>query len=413
VPRRAVITGIGVVSPLGIGAKETWNELIQGKSSIGPITRFDASEFRTRFAGEVKDFNAADFMHSKLVKRVDRFIQFAIAATRMAIEDAKLKIENRLAERTGCYLGCGLGGLETIERFHQIILDQGPKKVSPFFIPALVANMAPGQISIEFGVKGPNLSVCTACAAGTHAIGESLRMIQVGTADVMITGGVESVITPLAVAGFNAMRALSERNDEPDKASRPFDKERDGFVMGEGSGIVILEELGHALEREAKIYAEVIGYGLTGDAFHMTAPPEGGEGAVRCMRAALEDAGIQPSEVQYINAHGTSTELNDLYECQAIKTVFGDYYKYLPVSSTKSMIGHLLGAAGGVETIFTALTIVEGIIPPTINYEHPDPEIDLDVVPNKARKSNVTVAMSNSFGFGGTNATLILRKFQE
>jgi 3-oxoacyl-[acyl-carrier-protein] synthase II len=412
-PRRAVITGLGVISPLGIGTKETWRELIQGKSGIGPITKFDVSEYRTQFAGQVKSFNSADFMQSKLVKRMDRFIQFAIAATRMAVEDSKLKIENEFAERTGCYLGCGLGGLETIERFHQIILDQGPRKVSPFFIPSLIANMAPGQISIEFGAKGPNLSVNTACAAGAHAIGESFHMIQAGVADAMITGGVESVITPLALAGFNAMRALSERNDQPEKASRPFDKQRDGFVMGEGSGIIILEELEHARERGAKIYAELIGYGLTGDAFHMTAPPEGGEGAVRCMRAALSEARIQPSEVQYINAHGTSTELNDLYECQAIKTVFGEHCRSLPVSSTKSMIGHLLGAAGGVETIFTALTIAEGIIPPTINYEYPDPDIDLDVVPNKMRRSNVNVAMSNSFGFGGTNATLILRKFQE
>jgi 3-oxoacyl-[acyl-carrier-protein] synthase II len=413
VPRRAVITGLGIVSPAGIGLEENWENIVQGKSGIGTITKFDVSNFRTKIAGLVKNFEPTDFMHPKLIKRVDIFIQFAIAATRIAVEDSQIKIEGDFAERVGAYLGCGLGGLESIERFDQIIMTQGPKRVSPFFIPMLIANMAPGQISIEFGAKGPNLSVSTACAAGAHAIGESLRMIQLGTADAMITGGVEAVVTRLALAGFCAMRALSERNDDPEKASRPFDKNRDGFVMGEGSGIIILEELNHALERGAKIYAEVVGYGLTGDAFHMTAPPAGGEGAVRCMRAALKDAGIGPEDIQYINAHGTSTELNDLYECQAIKTVFGDLSKTVPVSSTKSMTGHLLGAAGGVETIFTTLAIQRGILPPTINYEEPDPEIDLDVVPNKARKADVTYGMSNSFGFGGTNATLILKKYTE
>ena len=412
-PRRAVITGIGIVSPVGIGLEENWENIVQGKSGIGRITKFDVSDFRTQIAGLVKNFEPTDFMHPKLIKRVDIFIQFAIAATRLAVEDSKIKIEGDFAERIGAYLGCGLGGLESIEKFDEIITTQGPKRVSPFFIPMLIANMAPGQISIEFGAKGPNLSVSTACAAGAHAIGESLRMIQLGTADAMITGGVEAVVTKLALAGFCAMRALSERNDEPEKASRPFDKNRDGFVMGEGSGIVILEELNHALERGAKIYAEVVGYGLTGDAFHMTAPPPGGEGAVRCMRTALKDAGVRPEDIQYINAHGTSTELNDLYECQAIKTVFGDHYKSVPVSSTKSMTGHLLGAAGGVETIFTTLAIHRGILPPTINYEEPDPEIDLDVVPNKARKADVKYGMSNSFGFGGTNATLILKKYTE
>jgi len=412
VPRRVVITGMGIVSPLGIGVEQNWDNIINGRSGVDYITKFDVSEYRTKFAALVKNFEPADFMHPKLIKRVDVFIQLAIAAARIAMDDSKLKVEGSFAERVGSYLGCGLGGLESIERFDRIIMEKGPNKISPFFIPMLIGNMAPGQVSIEFGAKGPNLSVGTACAAGAHAIGESYRMIQMDVADAMITGGAEAVVTPLALAGFNAMRALSERNDDPQGASRPFEKNRDGFVMGEGSGVVILEELEHALERGATIYGELIGYGLSSDAFHMTAPPEGGEGAVRCMRMAIKSAGLQPTDIQYINAHGTSTELNDLYECQAIRTVFGDYYKTVAVSSTKSMTGHLLGAAGGVEAIYTTLALYNGILPPTINYEEPDPAIDLDVVPNKARKADVSVAMSNSFGFGGTNATLVLRKYE-
>ncbi len=410
--KRAVITGMGIVSPLGIGLEQNWECLIRGKSGVGYIDKFDTTEYRTKFAALVKDFNPQDFMSPKLVKRIDYFIQMALAATRMAVENSGIKIEGEFAERVGAYVGCGLGGLESIERFDQIMMAKGPNRVSPFFIPMLIANMAPGQISIEFGAKGPNLSVSTACAAGAHAIGESYRMIQMGVAEAMITGGAEAVVTPLALAGFNSMRALSERNDAPEKASRPFEKNRDGFVMGEGSGILILEELEHALERGATIYAEIIGYGLSADAYHMTAPAEGGEGAVRCMRMALKSAKVPLDDIDYINAHGTSTELNDLSEFQAINTVFADREKLMPVSSTKSMTGHLLGAAGGVEAIYTALTIDRGIIPPTINYEEPDPRINLDVVPNTARKAEVKTAMSNSFGFGGTNASLVLRKFE-
>jgi len=410
--RRVVVTGLGMVSPLGTGVEKTWNALVQGKSGVGRITKFDTTRFDTQIAAEVKDFAPENFMDKKESRRMDIFIQYAMAAAIMAMEDSQLKIGPANAERVGVVVGAGLGGLTTIESFHKVLLEKGPGRISPFFIPMLIVNEAPGQISMRFGAKGPNSSVVTACATGNHNIGDSWKMIQRGDADAIITGGVESTITPLAVGGFNAMKALSTRNQEPEKASRPFDKDRDGFVMGEGSGIIILEELQHALNRGAKIYAEIIGYGLTGDAYHITAPAPDGEGAARCMAMALKDAGIHPEEIDYINAHGTSTDYNDLYETIAIKTIFKEHAKRVPVSSTKSMTGHLLGGAGGVEAIFTILTLYHGVIPPTINYETPDPQCDLDYVPNTARKANVRVALSNSFGFGGTNAVLIFRKFE-
>ncbi len=411
--RRVVVTGLGIISPVGIGTEETWNSIVEGKSGIGPITRFDASDFPTKIAGEVKGFKAEEYMPKKEARRMDLFIQYAVAAAKMALEDANFKIDPEEAHRVGVYTGCGLGGLLTLERYHSVLLKNGPRKISPFFIPMMIANMAPGQISIYFGAKGPNLSVATACAAGTHAIGEAFKMIQRNQVDVMLTGGVEATITPLALGGFNAMKAISTRNDEPEKASRPFEKNRDGFVLAEGCGILILEELDHALARGARIYAEIIGYGASGDAFHIAAPAPGGRGAASCMRQALDDAGIKPSDVQYINAHGTSTDLNDKYETMAIKTVFGEHSKKLAVSSTKSMTGHLLGAAGGLEGALTVLSVYHDIAPPTINYEEPDPECDLDYVPNEARKMEIKIALSNSFGFGGTNGTLIFKKFDK
>jgi 3-oxoacyl-[acyl-carrier-protein] synthase II len=409
--KRVVVTGLGLVTPLGIGVTETWEKLCQGKSGIGPITHFDAGKFRTRIAGEVKGFKAEEFMPQKLVKRLDVFVHYALAAARMAMEQSGLTVTTELAPLVGVITGCGLGGLRTLEDTHSLLLSRGPDRISPFFIPMLIANMAPGQIAIEYGAKGPNLSIETACAAGNHAIGDSFKMIQRGTAKAMICGGVEAVVTPLAVGGFNAMRALSTRNDEPEKASRPFDKDRDGFVIAEGSGIMILEELEFALERGAPILAEIVGYGLTGDAYHMTAPSPDGEGAIRCMQMAIEDAGLKPEEVQYINAHGTSTDLNDAAETVAIKAVFKEHSAKMAISSTKSMTGHLLGGAGGVESVFSVLTIGDGIIPPTINLETPDPQCDLDYVPNQARKADVAVAMTNSFGFGGTNAVLVFKKY--
>jgi 3-oxoacyl-[acyl-carrier-protein] synthase II len=410
--RRVVITGMGMVTPLGIGVEKTWEALIAGKSGIGKITKFDASGYDTRIAGEVKDFVPENFIDKKELRRMDIFIQYALAAATMAMEDSQLKIPPAIAERVGVMVGAGLGGLTTIESIHKVLLEKGPTRITPFFIPALIVNEAPGQISIRFGAKGPNTSVVTACATGNHNIGDAWRLIQRGDVDAMISGGVEATITPLAVAGFNAMKALSTRNDQPEKASRPFDKDRDGFVMGEGAGIVILEELEHARNRGAKIYAEIIGYGLNGDAYHITAPAPDGEGAARCMAMALRDAGLAPEEVDYINAHGTSTELNDLYETKAIQAVFKEHAKKVAISSTKSMTGHLLGGAGGIETIFTVLTMFYGIIPPTINYETPDPECNLDYVPNVARKASVRVALSNSFGFGGTNSVLAFQKFE-
>ncbi len=410
--RRVVVTGLGLVTPLGIGVEETWSALVAGKSGIGPITKFDASAMATQIAGEVKNFVPEDYVSRKEVRRMDMFTIYSLAATRMAVEDARLEINGTNANRIGVVIGCGLGGLSTFEKFHRILLEEGPKKISPFFIPMLIANMAPGQISIVFGAKGPNVAIETACAAGTHAVGDAFKHIQRGAADAMITGGVEATVTPLAISGFNAMRAISTRNDAPEKASRPFDRDRDGFVLAEGCGIMILEALDFALERGAGIHAELIGYGLTGDGFHMAAPAPEGEGMARCMQMAVDDAGIAPEEVDYINAHGTSTDLNDRFETQAIKTVFGEHSYKLAVSSTKSMTGHLLGGAGGVETAFAVLALEKGILPPTINYENPDPECDLDYVPNVHRKAEIRTALTNSFGFGGTNAALVLRRYE-
>jgi 3-oxoacyl-[acyl-carrier-protein] synthase II len=411
--RRVVVTGVGMVSPLGTGVEKSWAELLRGKSGVAKITKFDPTGFDTQIAAEVKDFVPENFMDKKEMKRMDIFIQYAMAAAAMAMEDAQLKITPANADRVGVVVGAGLGGLTTIETFHKTLMEKGPGRISPFFIPMLIVNEAPGQISMRFGAKGPNTSVVTACATGNHNIGDAWRMIQRGDADAIIAGGVEATITPLAVSGFNAMKALSTRNGEPERASRPFDKNRDGFVIGEGAGIIILEELTCALDRGAKIYAEIVGYGLTGDAYHITAPSPDGEGAARCMQMAMSTAGIAPEEVDYINAHGTSTYYNDIYETTAIKTVFKEGAKKVPISSTKSMTGHLLGGAGGVEAIITVLAISQGIIPPTINYETPDPDCDLDYVPNVARKAEVRVALSNSFGFGGTNAVLTFRKFEK
>jgi 3-oxoacyl-[acyl-carrier-protein] synthase II len=410
--RRVVVTGIGLLCPVGIGVEASWANLIAGKSGIGPVTRFDAKDYPSQIAGEVKGFEPVDFMSEKLAKRIDPFVRLGLAATRMAVEDADLKIPEDKASRAGVITGCGLGGLGSIEYFRDVLVNKGPKRVSPFFIPMAIPNMASGQISIMCGAKGPNTVVCTACAAGSHAIGDAFKTIQRGATDVMICGGTESVITQLAFAGFANMKALSTRNKRPEEASRPFDKDRDGFIIGEGAGILIIEELNNALERGANIRAEIIGYGLTGDAYHVTAPPKDGDGGARCMSMALEDARLNYQDIDYINAHGTSTPLNDMCETRAIKTVFKDRAKDIPVSSTKSMTGHLLGGAGGIEAIFCIKTIEDGIIPPTINYVTPDPECDLDYVPNKARSQPVDVVMSNSFGFGGTNAVLIFRKYR-
>lgn len=409
--RRVVITGLGLVTPLGTGVEKSWTALCDGISGVGKITRFDASELPSQIAAEVKDFDPALFIDKKEIKKMDKFIQYGVAAARMAMDDSGLQITGSIAERAGVYVGSGMGGLPAIESNHIKFLEGGIKKLTPFFIPMVIINLVSGHIAMMFGAKGPNSSVVTACASGTHAIGDAFKIIHRGDADVMIAGGTESTISPLGIGGFCAMRALSTRNDEPQKASRPFDSMRDGFVMGEGAGLVVLEELSFAEKRGAKIYAEVIGYGMTGDAYHMTSPAPEGEGAARCMKVALKDAGLTGEEISYINAHGTSTKFNDENETSAIKTVFGKRAYEIPVSSTKSMTGHLLGAAGGIEAVFAALTIKKSIIPPTINYEFPDPECDLDYVPNKARPQTVEVAMSNSFGFGGTNATLIFRKY--
>lgn len=411
VEKRVVVTGIGMVSPIGIGVDENWKAICQGKSGIGPITRFDASGFASRIAGEVKGFNPEDFLDKKEIKKMDVFIHYALAAGMMALKDSQLTIDESNADRVGVLVGSGLGGLSTIEKYYDILQKQGPKKVSPFFIPMLIVNLAPGQISIYFGARGPNSSVVTACATGNHSIGEAFRIIQRGDADAMIAGGAESTITPLAVAGFCAMRALSTRNDEPERASRPFEKDRDGFIIAEGAGVLILEDLESARKRQAEIYAEIIGFGCNADAYHISAPSPNGIGASRCMEVAMKDAGISYDEVDYVNAHGTSTPLNDMSETKAMKTVFKDHAKKLAVSSTKSMTGHLLGAAGGVEAVYSLLAIKHGVIPPTVNYENPDPECDLDYVPNVPRESKIKTVMSNSFGFGGTNATLIFKKF--
>jgi len=410
--RRVVITGVGLVTPLGIGTQPTWEALCAGRSGISEITRFDPSAHKTKIAGEVKDFHASDFLPEKDAKRTQLFIAYATAATQMALEDSGLVINSRNADRVGVVTGCGLGGLEMMETTIVTLFNKGPKRVSPFFIPMIIGNMAPGMISIYFGAKGPNLSIATACAAGTHAVGESYKMVKYGVADAMITGGVEAVITETCIGGFNAMKALSVRNHEPQKASRPFDRDRDGFVVGEGSGMVILEPLESALERGTTIYAEVIGFGLSGDGFNMVAPAPDGEGMGRCMQHALDDAQLSYTSVDYINAHGTSTDFNDEYETAAIKTVFKERSDSLAISSTKSMTGHLLGGAGGVETVFTALAVKHGIIPPTINLDHPADGCDLDYVAHTARNQEIDVALSNSFGFGGTNATLILKKYK-
>ncbi len=411
--RRVVITGVGMITPLGIGVEQSWNGLLAGRSGIRNITQFDAANFATRIAGEVDGFNPEDYIEPKEIKKMDRFIHFALAAAQMAMNDSGLKITDKNAERAGVIVGSGIGGLRSIEHYHSVLLEKGPRRITPFFIPMLVVNLASGQISIRFGAKGPNSAVVTACATGSHAIGDAFKIIQRGDADAMIAGGAEAVITPLGIGGFNAMKALSTRNDEPEKASRPFDMDRDGFIMGEGAGIMILESLETALERGAGIYAEIVGYGMAADAYHITSPSPNGEGAARCMKMALQDAGVDPSAVNYINAHGTSTKAGDEIETYAIKTVFGEYAYKIPVSSTKSMTGHLLGAAGGVESVVSILSIKDDIIPPTINLDTPDPECDLDYVPNQARRTTVNYALSNSFGFGGTNACLLFGKFLE
>ena len=409
--RRVVVTGLGTVNPLGIGVEETWKNIKSGKSGIGRITKFDPSNLPSQIAGEVKNFRPEDFIPAKLVSRVDLFIQYALASTRMALEDANLPTSD-LGDEVGVIIGVGMGGVGQIEHYTRILDEKGYRRVTPFFIPMIIPNMAAGQVAILYGVKGPNIAVCTACAAGNHAIGEAFKLIREGKVKAMICGGAEGLITPLCVAGFSVMKALSTRNDEPEKASRPFDAKRDGFVIAEGCGILILEDMEHALKRGAKIYAEVIGYGANADAYHMTAPCPDGEGAAKCIELALKDAGIDPTQVDYINAHGTSTPLNDLAETKAIKKAFGDHAYKVMISSTKSMTGHLLGGAGGLEAVLTVMSIYEGIVPPTINLEEPDPECDLDYVPNQARKADIKIALSNAFGFGGTNACLVFKKWE-
>jgi len=410
--RRVVVTGMGAVTPLGLGVDALWDGLIQGRSGVGPITQFDASAFSTRIAAEVKEFDPTDYMDRKEARRMDRFAQFAVAGARMALEDARIS-DNVDWERVGVLIGSGIGGIHTFEEQCRNLLEKGPDRVSPFFVPMMIPDIASGQVSILVGAKGHNACTVTACASGSHSIGDAFRVIQRGQADVMITGGTEAAVSALSMAGFCAARTLSTRNDEPERASRPFDKDRDGFVLGEGCGILILEELEHAKARGAKIYAELVGYASTGDAYHITTPAPQGDGARRAMIEALKDAGVRPEEVGYINAHGTSTEYNDKFETMAIKAVFKEAAYKIPISSTKSMTGHLLGAAGGVEAIAACKVLAEQIIPPTINYETPDPECDLDYVPNKARKGKIDVAISNSFGFGGHNAVLVFRRYQE
>lgn len=409
--RRVVVTGLGAITPCGTGVETFWNNIVAGRSGVGQITQFDASRLSTRIAAEVKDFDASEYMDRKDARRASRFAQFAVAATKLAIVDAKLDLDAVNRDRIGVLIGSGIGGIDTFEEQCRALVEKGPNRVSPFFVPMMIPDMAAGQVAIRFGLRGHNSSTVTACASGTNSIGDAFRVIQHGSADCMIAGGSEAAIGELAMAGFCTARTLSTRNDEPQRASRPFDRLRDGFVMGEGSGILVLEELEHAIGRGARIYAELVGYGASGDAYHITDPAPGGEGAARAMRQALGDAGIEPAAVGYINAHGTSTQKNDYYETLAIKSVFGDAASRVPISSTKSMTGHLLGAAGGVEAIISVKTIETGIIPPTINYEEPDPECDLDYVPNQAREKRVDVAMSNSFGFGGHNAVIVFRRF--
>lgn len=411
--RRVVVTGLGIVSPLGTGLEKSWAGAIEGRSGIREITRFDATGFPVRIAGEVPDFEPVDRIEKKEVKKMDLFIQYAVAAGMMAFEDSGLVVTEENAERVGVYIGAGIGGLPAIEYWYDVLKEKGPDRITPFFIPMVIINLASGQVSIKTGAKGPNSCAVTACATGTHSIGDAFRLIRSGEADAMIAGGTESTITPLCVAGFNAMKALSTRNDSPATASRPFDKERNGFVIGEGAGVLVLEEMEIAKKRGARIYAEIVGYGMNSDAHHMTTPAPGGEGAARCMNLALKSAGLAPQDVDYINAHGTSTYYNDLYETMAIKSVFKEHAAKLAVSSTKGMTGHLLGAAGGIEAVFTVKAIEQGIIPPTINYETPDPECDLDYVPNTAREARINIAISNSFGFGGTNAVLAFKRFKD
>jgi 3-oxoacyl-[acyl-carrier-protein] synthase II len=412
VSRRVVVTGVGLVSPVGMGTQTNWDALCAGTSGIGPITRFDATAFSTRFAGEVKNFDPLQFIEKKELKKMDIFIQFAVAAAQYAMDDAKLAIDAALAPRVGVFIGSGIGGFTTIEEQHSAYLEGGPRKISPFFIPSSIINLAAGQVSIRFGAKGPNLATCTACTASAHAIGDSYEIIKRGAADAMITGGTEAAVCHMGVGGFGALRALSQRNEEPSKASRPFDKDRDGFVLGEGAGILVIEELEMARRRGAPIYAEIVGYGMSGDAYHMTAPSEDGDGAVRVMRAAIESAGIRPDQVNYINAHGTSTPHNDRIETTAIKRTFGDHAYKLAISSTKSMTGHLLGAAGGLEAGITALSVKHQLVAPTINLEAADEGLDLDYVPNQSRAMTIDYALSNSFGFGGTNGALLFKRYE-
>jgi 3-oxoacyl-[acyl-carrier-protein] synthase II len=411
--RRVVITGVGMVSPLGTGTAANWNALIEGKNGIGPITRFDTTDFSTTIAGEVKNFDPADFIPKKEIKKMDLFIHYAIAASDFAMQDSGLKIDSSNATRVGVYIGSGIGGFGVIEATHKALMEGGPRKISPFFIVASIVNLASGWVSIRTGAKGPNSATCTACTTSAHAIGDAYKIIARGDADAMIAGGSEGCITPLGIGGFCAMRALSTRNNEPEKASRPFDRDRDGFVMGEGAGVLILESLESAQRRNARIYAEIVGYGMTGDAFHITAPSEDGDGAIRVMQVTIQDAGISPREVNYINAHGTSTPFNDRAETMAIKKVFGDHAKKLAVSSTKSMTGHLLGAAGGLEGAILALAIHNQMAPPTINLDNPDAECDLDYVPHRSRKMEIRYALSNSFGFGGTNGALLFKRYPD
>ncbi len=409
--RRVVITGMGCVSPLGLDVAALWNGFMECRSGIAAITRFDASEHATRIAGEVRNFDPLVYVEKREVRQMDRFIQFAIAAATEAMADSGLKIEEENAARVGTLLGVGLGGLESLEANHEVLRNKGPRRITPYFIPMMISNLAPGQISMRFGAKGPSITATSACASASHAIGDALRWIQRGDADAMITGGAEATVTPLGIGGFNALKAISTRNDEPERASRPFDRDRDGFVMSEGAGVVILEELELAKARGARIYAELTGYGATADANHITQPAPGGEGAVRCIRAALADAGLATTDIQYINAHGTSTPVNDPLETEAIKTVFGDYARRMAVSSTKSMTGHLLGAAGAVEVIASVKTILNQVAPPTINLENPGEGCDLDYVPDGPRPMSITNVVSNSLGFGGTNAVLVVSRF--
>ncbi len=411
--RRVVVTGVGLVSPVGVGTEANWDALCAGRSGIGPITHFDAAQHACRIAGEVQGFDPLQFIEKKDVKKMDVFIQYAIAASQFAMDDARLSVTEDISPRVGVFIASGIGGFTTIEREHKSLLEGGPRKISPFFIPAAIINLAAGQVSIRFGARGPNSATCTACSASAHAIGDAFEIIKRDAADVMIAGGSEAAITPMGVGGFAAMRALSTRNNEPQRASRPFDADRDGFVMGEGSGVVILEELEFARARGADIYAELVGYGMSADAFHITAPSEDGDGGVRVMRAALRSAGVEPSAVDYINAHGTSTPYNDKLETLAIKKCFGDHARKLAISSTKSMTGHLLGAAGGLEAGISALAVKRQMLPPTINLENPDPECDLDYVPHKARAATVRYVLSNSFGFGGTNGALLFKRYEE